>query len=126
MPAACAASTRPVPFGTSTDRSSTVTETSSDMGRLAVLLVDRRGCENALDRRLAVEGAAPEVDVRLVLVAELVDVAEHGDRIGVAERAQALPHDPVAHREEQVEVGLGRAAVLDLLEDLRHPLRPDA
>src|SRR5215475_2606096 len=102
MPAACAASTRPVPFGTSIVRSSTVTEKSSDMGGLAMLLVDRRGRQDALDRRVAVERTVPEVDVRLVLVAELVDVAEHGDRIGVAERAQALAHDPVAHREEQV------------------------
>src|SRR6476659_9893814 len=110
MPAACAASTRPVPFGTSTERSSTVTDTGSDMGGLAVALVDRRGREDSFDRRVAVEGAASEVDVRLVLVAELVDVAEHGDRVGITERAQALSHDPVAHREEQVEVGLGRSA----------------
>src|SRR6187401_1432191 len=103
-----------------------MTETSSDMGGLAVLLVDRGGREDALDRRVAVERAAPEVDVRLVLVAELVDVAEHGDGVGITERAQALAHDPVADGEKQVEVGLGRATVLDLLEDLGHPLRPDS
>src|SRR5262245_17591635 len=120
MPAACAASTRPVPFGTSIWRSSTVTETSSDMrGLVAVGGVLLRRREDALERRLAVERAASEVDVRLVLVAELVDVAQDGDRVGVAERAQALAHDPVADGEEQVEVGLGRSTVLDLLEDLR-------
>ena len=82
--------------------------------------------EDPLERRLAVERAAAQVDVRLVLVAEPVDVAEHRDRVGVAERAEALAHDPVADREEQVEIGLRPAAVLDLLEDLRHPARSHA
>src|SRR5262249_35616179 len=118
-------STRPVPFGTSTVRSSTVTETSSDMDVLGVgVRLGRR--EDALEGRLPVERAAAEVEVRLVLAAELVDVAEDRDRIGVAERAQALAHDSIAHREQEVEVGLRPAPVLDLLEDLRHPFRADA
>src|SRR5262245_62395608 len=125
MPAACAASTSPVPFGTSTFRSSTVTETSSDMGVPLVRVLLRRR-EDALERGLPVERAAAEVDVGLVLVPELVDVAQDRDRVRVAERAQALAHDPVAHGEKEVEVGLRRTAVLDLLEDLRDPLRADA
>src|SRR5262245_60370389 len=127
MPAAWAASTRPVPFGTSTARSSTVTETSSDMHGLRGVVSVRVGrSEDPLQRRLPFEGAAPEIDVRLVLVPELVDVAENGDRVRVAQRTETLPEDPVAHREQQVEVGLRAATVLDLLEDLRHPLRSDA
>ena len=124
-----AVSTRPVPFGTSTSRSSIVTRdelgiahacASATRGACACI-VDRR--EDALERRVAGERAAACVDVRLELVAELVDVARDGDRVGVAERAEALADDAVADVEQQVEVGLRRAAVLDLLEDLRHPAR---
>ena len=62
--------------------------------------------KDSLERGLAAERAAAEFDVRLVLVAEAVDVAEHRDRIGVAERAQAFAHDPVADGEQQVEIRL--------------------
>src|SRR5687767_4265806 len=104
MPAASAASTSPVPFGTSTRRSSTVTATSSDMRDLVRLApVHRGGREDPLERRVALERTAAELDVGLVLVAELVDVAQDRDRVRVAERAQALPEDPVAHREQEVE-----------------------
>src|SRR5262245_19847024 len=126
MPTACAASTRPVPFGTETWRSSTVTATSSDTSGLRpVVLVHRARREDSLERGLPVERATTEVDVCLVLVAEAVDVAQDGDRVRVAERAEALAHDPVADGEEQVEVGLQASPVLDLLEYLRHPARAD-
>src|SRR5579883_2631481 len=80
-----------------------------------VVLVDRG--EDALERGGAAERAAAVVDVRLELVAELVDVARDRDRIGVSERAEALAEDPVADREQQVELALVRAPVLDLVED---------
>src|SRR6187200_3082733 len=126
MPAVCAASTSPIPFGTSTSRSSTVTCTSSDMrGLVAVVGVHGGRGEDPVERGLPVERTAAQIDMRLVLVAELVDVSQHRDRVGVAERAGALAHDPVADGEEQVEVGLRCTPVLDLLEDLRHPPRAD-
>src|SRR5262245_44071269 len=97
MPATWAASTSPVPFGTSTVRSSTVTETSSDTGVLVAAVCVLLGWrEDPLERRLAVERTTAEVDMCLVLVAEPVDVAQDGDGVRVTERAQALAHDPVA------------------------------
>src|SRR5437764_7822371 len=84
--------------------------------------LDRR--EHAVERRLPAERAAALVDVRLELVAELRDVARDDDRVGIAERAEALAVDAVADVEQQVEVGLRRAAVLELAEDRRQPARP--
>ena len=56
-----------------------------------------------------------------------VDVARDRDRVGVAERAEALAVDALADVER---AGRGRRAmpapVLDLLQDLRQPPRPDA
>ena len=72
------------------------------------------------------KGHAAVVDVRLELVAELVDVARDRDRVRVSERAEALAEDAVADVEQQVEIGLVAAAVLDLLEDLREPAGADA
>ena len=91
------------------------------------LVVDVHGNrrKQVVEGRGAVERAAALVDVRLELVPELVEVAHHGDRVGVAERAQALAVDALGHGDEQVHVGLRAAAVLDLLEDLGRPLRPD-
>src|SRR5262245_30563217 len=86
------------------------------------VLVDR--CEDALERGLAAERAAAVVDVRLELVAELVDVARDRHRGRVAERAEALAEDAVADVEQQVELGLLRVAVLDLVQELHHPARP--
>src|SRR5919109_854253 len=87
--------------------------------RVVRMLVDGR--EEALERRLAAEGAAAAVDVRLVLVAELVDVARDRHRGRVAERAEALAEDPVADREQEVELALLGASVLDLAQELDHP-----
>ena len=84
------------------------------------------GASRSSSDDVAVERAAALVDVRLELVAELVEVADHRDRVGVAERAQALAVDALGDRDEQVHVGLCAAAVLDLLEDLGQPLRPDS
>ena len=81
--------------------------------RLVGVLVDRR--EDALERRLAAERAAALVDVRLELVAELVDVARDRHRGRVAERAEALAEDPVADVEQQVELGLLRASPASIL-----------
>ena len=68
--------------------------------------MDGNGCQDPSQRGLAVEGAAAEVDVRLELAAELVHVACNRDRVGVTKRAEALPEDPVADVQEQVEVRL--------------------
>src|SRR3954454_8354080 len=83
---------------------------------------DRR--DHAVEGRGAAEGAAAAVDVRLELVPELRDVARDDDRVGVAERAEALAVDPVAHVEQQVELALARGAVLELAQDRRQPARP--
>ena len=61
--------------------------------------------------------------VRHELGPELLDVAGNGDRRRLAERAQALAVDPVAHVEEKVELGLLRLARLEPAQDLRHPAR---
>src|SRR5204863_462032 len=85
------------------------------------VLVERR--EEILQRRRTGEWTAASVDVRLELVAELVDVARDRHRRRVAERAEALAEDAVAHREEQVELRLVGPAVLDLVQQLHHPAR---
>src|SRR5918911_479619 len=98
----------PVPLGTWISRPSTVTVTSSgelmdrnlDLGtQVRVVWFDRR--EHVLERRLPAERAAALVDVALVLVPELRDVARDRHRGGVAERAKALPENAVAHVEEE-------------------------
>src|SRR5262245_11043334 len=83
------------------------------------MLVDRG--EDALQRRLAREGATALVDVSLKLVSEARHVAcdRHGRR--VSERTQAIAEDPVADVEEHVELALSRVALLDLPEELHHP-----
>src|SRR5687768_3325117 len=85
------------------------------------VLVDRG--QDAFERGLAAERAAALVDVRPELVAELRDVAGDGHGRRVAERAEALAQDPVAHREQQVELIVLGAPILDLVEELNHPAR---
>src|SRR6187200_2363412 len=174
MPAAAAVSTSPVPFVTSTSRSSIVTLTRSlttraprelgvaldapflvrpaweggrgrshargartprsrhhlerppDLCRPDVPLVDVRRRDDPVERRRAVERATGFLDVLEELLAELRDVARDGDRVGVAERAQARAVDSLAHVEQEVEVAVRPVAGLDLLQDLREPARPDA
>src|SRR4051812_41989646 len=111
----------PVPLGTCTTRSSIVTVTSSAMRHLQRMRMhgDRR--EHPVERGVAVERAAALVDVCLELVPELRDVARDDDRVRVAERAQALAVDAVADVEQQVEVALRRASVLQLAEDGGQP-----
>src|SRR5438067_9744326 len=89
---------------------------------VVVVLLDRR--EQAVERRLAAERAPGGVDMRLELVAELVDVAGDRHRGRVAERAEALAEDAVADVEQQVELALLCAPVLDLVQELHHPARP--
>src|SRR4051794_17620613 len=81
------------------------------------------GGQHVVERRGAAVRAAALVDVRLELGAELCDVARDDDRVRVAERAEALAVDAVADVEQQVEVRLGGAAVLELAEDRRQPAR---
>src|SRR5690349_834441 len=127
MPAASAASTRPVPFGTETSTSSMVNVTSSlamspsshSRKRMAVARRD-----DALERRFAVERAASLLDVRDELVAPVPDVARDRIHREVAERAERLAEDAVADGVQQVDVAeLGRAR-LEALEQLHHPPRP--
>ena len=66
-------------------------------------------------------GQPPSSRCALVLVAELRDVARDGHRRGVAERAEALAEDPVADVEEQVELALLGATLLDPAEDVDLP-----
>ena len=87
---------------------------------------DCDGSEHVVQRRRIAERTAASVDVRHELGAELVDVARDRDRRRLAERAQALAVDPVAHVQQQVELGLLRLAGLEPAQDLRHPARPFA
>src|SRR5438309_12038291 len=89
---------------------------------MAAVLVDRR--EDALQRGLAAVGAPAGPDMLAKLVAELVDVARDRHRGRVAERAEAVAEDPVAHVEQEVELVLLGAAVLDPVQELHHPARP--
>src|SRR6266540_1834244 len=90
--------------------------------RVMAMLLDRR--EGSLQRRLAAVWAPALVDVALELVAEALHVLDDRPRGEVAERAQALAQDPVADREQEVELGLLGAPFLELLEQLHHPARP--
>src|SRR5213082_4258564 len=82
--------------------------------------------EDPLERRRAAERAAALFDVSDELAAPLVEVARDGVDGELAERAEDLAEDVVADRVEQLEVCVRRGAVLDRLEDLHHPARPDA
>src|SRR6186997_2967684 len=81
------------------------------------------GSDDSLDRRVAGEGTAALLDVRLELGAELAEIALHGIDGEVAERAQRPPEDPRADALEQVEIRELAAAVFDPLEDLNEPAR---
>src|SRR6266498_1599481 len=89
--------------------------------RMAVL-VDRG--HDSLDRRGPAEGTAAPVDVRAELVLELAHVAGDGVDGEVAQRAQRLAEHALSDRAEQVEIGVGGLARLDLLEQLHLPARP--
>src|SRR5919201_1176493 len=80
-------------------------------GRFVRVLV--AGRENAFDRRLAVEGAAAPVEVRLELLAKVPGVARDGIDREIPERAERLAEKPVADGQEQVEVGALRPSILD-------------
>src|SRR5579884_4250511 len=130
MPACSADSTSPVPFGTCTSFPSIVTRTSSGAlnaqllrdGRVRVL-VDRR--EEVRERRVGAERAAPAGEVLPELAAELRHTARDGHRGRVAEHAEALADDAIAHVEQDLEIVLARSAVLDRAQDLHEPARPD-
>src|SRR4029077_15862064 len=116
----------PVPLGTDTCTSSTVRVTSSlDMSltghsrmRMAIAW-----CHDPLKRRLAFERTAALLDVCDELVAPVLEIAGDGIDGEVAERAERLAEDAVAHRVEQIEVSELCMARLDLLEQLNHPAR---
>src|SRR5438477_152609 len=64
--------------------------------------------------------------VLVELVAVLRHAARHRHRSRVAEHAEALADDPVADVEQELEVVLARAAVLDGAQELYEPARADA
>src|SRR3954447_801853 len=91
-----------------------------------------RGTRSRHGRRFVVEArhgavrgerATALVDVALELVAEVGDVARHRHRHRVAQRAQAVAEDAVAHVQQQVELALARLAHLDAADDLHAPAR---
>src|SRR6476661_3789335 len=151
MPAASAASTSPVPFGTSMAMPSIVSVTvSAALMRhtcvrvsypcLAPVRVRRspscghRGArrvkvhrdrsEHVVERRRVSERTALLLDVRDELRAELLDIARDRDGRGLSQRTEALAVDAVAHVEQQVELGLQCLTRLEPAQDLRHPARP--
>src|SRR3954452_13955042 len=82
---------------------------------------DRR--EHPVQWRRVAERATGLVDVLLELAAELVDVTRDRDRRRLAERAEALAVDAVAHVEQQVELVLLCVTRLEAAQDLGHPAR---
>src|SRR5688572_20281323 len=124
MPAAAAVSTRPVPAGTETSRSSTVSFTRSGMdGFLRVAGVRVRGREDPVERRGIAERAAAALHVRAELVGELPHEARHRIDGEVAQRTERAAEDPGADRLQEIEVGVRRLPLLDLLQELHHPAR---
>src|SRR3954470_929872 len=91
-----------------------------------------RGTRSRHGRRFVVEArygavvrerAAALVDVALELVAEVGDVARHRHRHRVAQWAQAVAEDAVAHVQQQVELALAGRAHLDAADDVHAPAR---
>src|SRR5579862_967308 len=79
--------------------------------------------DDALERRLAAERTAALLEVRLELVAPMLQVALHRVDRKVAERAERAAEDTLADVREQVDVAGRRGTVLDSLEELQHPAR---
>src|SRR6185437_10954591 len=140
MPASAAASTSDMPLGAVTSRSLMDSVTVS----VSTVAISRprprpaaggragmpRGTRSRQGRRLVVEArdwavlrerAAALVDVALELVAEVGDVARHRHRHRVAQRAQAVAEDAVAHVQQQVELPLARLAHLNAADDVHAP-----
>src|SRR6516165_11434340 len=68
--------------------------------------------------------AALVIDVVLEFVPEMVDEALHGQRRGVAQRADRAPGDVVGDRNQEVEVFVTALAVLDSVDDAPEPPGP--
>src|SRR5687767_4884922 len=85
-----------------------------------------RGGTFAVRRELgaaAVHATALLADVELELVAEQLDVGHDGHGGRVAERAERLAEDHVADVPQLVDLGKPALAVLELGEDVLHPVR---
>src|SRR5439155_7622655 len=132
MPATRAASTSPVPLGTSTATPSIVSFTvSAALMRCAFVTVSypclapvrfrgssgscghRGACgvqvhrargEDVVQRRRVSEWTAALLDVRDELRSELLDVARDRDRRRLSQGTQALAVDAVAHVQQKVEL----------------------
>src|ERR671916_2137851 len=112
-PASFAASRMLVPAGTVTWRPSTVRLTAGAAAGAVMPSVSR-------DRGGA-HRAPPLGDVRLELVAELLDPAHDRRRARVAQHADGLARHVLRELEERVEVLHRPLARLDALHDLRDP-----
>ena len=105
---------------------------AADAARGALLGAERAagaglGVDVVGDQRLALAGrAALLVDVRLVLLAEVLDGGEH--RVGrrAAEGAERAVDDVVAELLEQLDVALAAVAGDDAVEHLEHALGAEA
>src|SRR5258708_20915565 len=84
------------------------------------------GREQVREARVLAERAPAVLEVRAELVAELRHAARDWHRCRVAEDAEALADDPVADVEQQIEVVLRRAALLERADELHEPAGPDA
>src|SRR3954447_19977950 len=90
------------------------TRSSRHSGRLVLVVVRR-------ERAVLDERAAALVDVALELLPEARHERSHRHRHRVAQRAEALAEDPVAHVQQQVELVLAGIAHLDPAQDLLAP-----
>src|SRR5438128_8816652 len=77
--------------------------------------------QHVVQRRRVAERTPALVDVRLELLAELLDVARDGDRGGLPERAEALPVDPIAYVQQEIQLVLLGVPGFEPAQDLRHP-----
>src|SRR5437667_2096056 len=76
---------------------------------------------NQFGRRLRSERAALLADVRLVLVLEMLKRAGDRSDLGVSEGADRAAGDVPAQAQQEVQVLLPAAAVLDASQDLQEP-----
>src|SRR4029078_2402664 len=111
MPTSRAASTRFVPSGTSTVRSSIVTlGTVCSITEIAPLG----------------ERTAATVDVLVDLLLEVLDQRLHGPDRRVPQRAERVAADVLADREEELRVAVAPLAVLEAPQQQLEPVRPFA
>ena len=85
--------------------------------------LDSEVVSHGLDREPSVDPPATGPDVRLELLAELLEVAERGHRHALTERADGVAHDAVRDVVEGVELLHRAGSVHELLRDAEQPAR---